>query len=448
MIIDDEVLTLNNLKRALTREGYEVLISDNGENGLAIYRERRPNLVLVDLMLPGIDGLEVLKRIKAIDPETVVIMITAYEILEKAVQAMKLGAYDYLLKPFKLVDLKIVISRALELQQLRLRISETIETEKGKYYFGRIIAKNQAMKDTLETAHKIASLDKTTVLLKGESGTGKELLARAIHYNSKRLDKPFVEINCAAIPETLLESELFGYEPGAFTDAKKRKIGLLEKANMGTLFLDEIADMSLPVQAKVLKVLEEQVFTRLGGTQETKCNVRVIAATNKNLQQEISAGRFREDLFYRLNVVPLEIPPLRARTEDIIPLALTFMQDFNHELHRTYKGITGPAAIALTQYSWPGNVRELKNVIERIMSLNDSEEIKPEQLPQEIRALKAASGLEPLMQKQQSSFMTLDELERKYIKEILTHTQGNKTKAAQILGIHSTSLFRKLKKRK
>ncbi|MGB9721053.1 MAG: sigma-54-dependent transcriptional regulator [bacterium] len=446
LIIDDEVLTLNNLKRALEKEGYEIFLADTGETGIKIFQEHYPNLVLVDLMLPGIDGIEILKRIKEIDENTVVVMITAYEIIEKAVQAMKLGAYDYLLKPFKITDLKVTIRRALELQKLRLRISESIENEKGKYYFNKIVAKSKKMVDVLNVAKRISLLDKTTVLISGDSGVGKELLARAIHYNSPRADKPFIEINCAAIPESLLESELFGYEPGAFTDAKRRKIGILEKADKGTVFLDEIADMPLPLQAKVLKVIEEQIFVRLGGTNPTKVDIRIIAATNKDLKKEIKQGNFREDLFYRLNVVPIHIPPLRERPDDIIPLTLNFIKEFNQELHRTYKGIFESAAKAFMEYDWPGNVRELRNVVERIMALYSVDEIKLEHIPDEIKRSSILNEFPTIKEKtSENKFITLDALEKEYIKEVLKFTGGNKSKAAKILGIHLTSLLRKLK---
>lgn len=445
LIIDDEVLTLNNLKRALTKEGYEVLVADSGETGLEIFRKHRPNIVLADLMLPGIDGIEVLKQIKTSDATTSVIMITAYEIIEKAIEAMKLGAYDYLMKPFKITELKASILRALELQSLRVRVSDTVETEKGKYYFDRIIAESRKMTDVLRTARRVAPLDKTTILLTGESGVGKGLLARAIHYNSNRAEEQFIELNCAAVPDSLMESELFGYEPGAFTDARRRKIGLLEKADRGTFFLDEIADMPLPLQAKILKVLEEQSFTRLGGTALITVDVRILAATNRDLQTEMEQGNFREDLFYRLNVVPIAIPPLRERKEDVIPLALAFMKEFNVELHRAFKGITGRAANALVNHGWPGNVRELRNIIERVMALYQAEEIDVQYLPAEITTDRT---MEIVIKEQveKKSFVTLEELEEKYIKEVLNFTGGNKTRAARILGIHPTSLFRKLKR--
>jgi two-component system response regulator AtoC len=446
LIIDDEAVTLNNLKRALQKEGYEILLADCGETGIEVFRQNRPNLALVDLMLPGIDGIEVLKQLRSIEPNTVVIMITAYEIIEKAIEAMKMGAYDYLMKPFKINELRSSISRALELQSLRVRLSETVETEKGKFYFDRITAKSRKMAEVIRTARRVAPLERTTVLITGESGVGKGLLARAIHYNSARVDEPFIEINCAAIPRNLMESELFGYEPGAFTDARRRKIGLLEKVDHGTVLLDEIADMSLPLQAKILKVLEEQSFTRLGGTNQITVDVRIIAATNKNLKAEIEAGNFREDLFYRLNVVPITIPPLRERQEDIISLALVFIEEFNIELHRSFKGVSTEAAHALRAYEWPGNVRELRNVIERIMALHQTEEICINHLPLEITTPTTAA---PVIKEgiEKETLMTLEELEQYYIKEVLKTTGGNKSRAARILGIHPTSLFRKIKKK-
>ncbi|MGB3340000.1 MAG: sigma-54 dependent transcriptional regulator [bacterium] len=446
LIIDDEVLTLKNLKRALKKEGYEILLADSGETGIDIFKKNRPNLVIIDLMLPGIDGVEVLKQVKTIEENTVVIMITAYEILEKAVQSMKLGAYDYLLKPFKINDLKTIVKRALELQSLKLRVSDTVETEKGKYYFGRITAKDQKMIEVLNTARKVALLDKTSVLITGESGVGKGLLARAIHYNSPRAGLQFIEINCAAIPDNLLESELFGYEPGAFTDARRRKIGLIEKADHGTLFMDEIGDMSLPIQAKLLKVLEEQSFTRLGGTEIIKSDLRIITASNKNLKKAINDGEFREDLFYRLNVVPIAIPPLRERKEDIIPLTLYFIKKLNQDLHRSFQGLSEEAVDTLQDYEWPGNVRELRNVVERIMALHHNQEILLTHLPYEMRYQLKSSELAVLKETvNQEQYITLSKLEEKYIKQVLKYTDGNKSKAARILGIHLTSLFRKLK---
>ncbi len=444
MVVDDEILTLNNLKKALEKENYEVILAESGEKALDLLESYRPHLILLDLVLPGISGLEVLKKVREIDREIIVIMMSAYEILEKAVEAMKLGAYDYLLKPFKLSDLKATIQKSLDTLSLRLRFLEELEKEKSRYYFGKIIAHSKKMKDVLDLAARVAQSDRTTVLLQGESGTGKELLARAIHYHSPRAEKPIVAINCAAIPENLLESELFGYEPGAFTDARRRKIGLLEKADEGTVFFDEIGDMSLSLQAKILRVIEDGTFTRLGGSQPVRINVRIIVATNKDLAKEVEKGNFRSDLFYRLNVVPINLPPLRERKEDIIPLALFFMEEFNREIKRNFKGLEAEAAKALINYSWPGNVRELRNTIERIMSLYQAETIRFEFLPREIRQ-EINPDEEKILTELSQNWPTLEQLEINYIKKVLEHTGHNRSRAAKILGINPATLYRKLK---
>jgi two-component system response regulator AtoC len=446
LIVDDEVLTLNNLRKILEKEDYEVLVADSGETALELFEKYKPQLVLLDLMLPGISGLEVLRVIKDAERETIVVMMSAYEILEKAVEAMKLGAYDSLLKPFRTGDLKNTIRRALETLSLRIQVLEHLETEKGRYYIDRFVAESRRMKEAIALAKRVAASDKTTVLLQGESGTGKELLAKAIHYHSPRAEKPIVEINCAAIPESLLESELFGYEAGAFTDARKRKIGLFERGDGGTIFLDEVGDMSLNLQGKLLRVLEEGTFHRLGGTHPIKVDVRVIAATNKDLAAAAEAGEFRSDLYYRLNVVPIIIPPLRERREDIIPLALSFLREFNLEMRRAFRGITLEAARAMEAYPWPGNVRELRNIVERIVSLHADEEVRFSHLPAEIREFKEipeAAGLEDVIALE--SLPSLEKLEKIYIKKVLAAAGQNKSQAAKILGIHPTSLFRKLK---
>lgn len=444
LLVDDEILTLNNLKKALEKEGYEIIMAESGERALELLEEYRPHLILLDLVLPGISGLEVLKKVKEIDQEIIVIMMSAYEILEKAVEAMKLGAYDYLLKPFKLSELRATVQRALDTLSLRLRFLDEFEKEKQRYYFGKIIAQSRKMKDVLDIAARVAQSDKTTVLLQGESGTGKELLARAIHYHSPRAEKPIVAINCAAIPENLLESELFGYEAGAFTDARKRKIGLLEKADEGTAFFDEIGDMSLALQAKILRVIEDGTFIRLGGSQPIKINVRIIAASNRDLVKETEKGNFRLDLFYRLNVVPIKIPPLRERKEDIIPLILLFMEDFNQEIKRSFKGLESEAAQAMINYSWPGNVRELRNTVERVMSLYQAENIQLQFLPQEIRQ-ELNLPEEEILGRDTRNWPTLENLEKAYIKRVLEFTGNNKSQAAKILGLHPATLFRKIK---
>jgi two-component system, NtrC family, response regulator AtoC len=452
LVVDDEALTLKTIGRALQAEGYEVAVASSGEDAVKSFSQDHTDLVLLDVVLPGIDGIEVLRQIRRVNPATIVLMMSAYHMVDRAVESMKLGAYDYLIKPFHITDLLNTIQRASEMLALRVRVRDTVQTAKGRYDFGRVVTLNQQMRDMLEMARKAAESEKTTILIQGESGTGKEVLAKAIHYQSPRAQEPMVELNCAALPDALLESELFGYEPGAFTDARKRKEGLFEKAHGGTLFLDEIGNMSFSVQAKLLKVLEEGTFMRLGGTKSITVDVRLITATNKVLKEAAAKGEFREDLFYRLNVMPLFIPPLRERPEDTLPLALDIMQRYNREMKKSFTGFTPAAADLLRQYPWPGNIRELKNVIERTMILAPEGDIDVDELPEEIRdferpevtptEIMTSADISPTG----AQFVTLHELEQRYIHEVLSATGNNKTQAARILGIHSTSLMRRLKK--
>ena len=452
LVVDDEALTLRTIGRALQAEGYEVTVASSGEDAIKAFTTEHTDLALLDVVLPGIDGIEVLRQIRRINPATVVLMMSAYHMVDRAAESMKLGAYDYLIKPFHITDLLNTIQRASEMLALRVRVRESIQIQKGRYDFGRVVTLNQQMRDMLEMARKAAESEKTTILIQGESGTGKEVLAKAIHYQSPRAQEPMVELNCAALPDALLESELFGYEPGAFTDARKRKEGLMEKAHGGTLFLDEIGNMSFSVQAKLLKVLEEGTFMRLGGTKPITVDVRLITATNKLLKEAAAKGEFREDLFYRLNVMPLFIPPLRDRPEDILPLALDIMQRYNREMKKSFTGFTPAAAELLRQYRWPGNIRELKNVIERTMILASEGDIDVDELPEEIRdferpevtpaEIMTSADISPTG----TQFVTLRELEQRYIHEVLFATGNNKTQAARILGIHSTSLMRRLKR--
>ena len=450
LIIDDEALTLSTISRGLSEEGFEVLTAPSGEEGLRLFEEEKPDLTLLDIVLPGINGVEVLRQIKASSPASIVIMMSAYHMVDRAVEAMKLGAYDYLIKPFHLTDLTATLNRASEMLSLRVRVRDTVETAKGQYDFGRVVTKNPSVRAMLEVARKAAETDHTTILIQGESGTGKGVLARAIHYASQRVNQPLLEINCATLPDALLESELFGFEPGAFTDARRRKEGLLERAHGGTLFLDEIGNMSASVQAKLLRVLEEGIFMRLGGSKSIKVDVRLIAATNAILKDAIAEGRFREELFYRLNVVPLFIPPLRERQEDIMPLALDMVGWFNRELKKNFLGFTPEAAELLTRYAWPGNIRELKNVIERTMILAPEGDIDVISLPEEIREAANRPAPEPFAVTNEvfasETFLSLRELEEDYIQKVLAATGNNKTQAARILGIHPTSLLRRLKR--
>jgi two-component system response regulator AtoC len=452
LIVDDEALTLRTIGRALEGEGFEVLSAKSGEEALKIVTDDKPDLALLDVVLPGINGIEVLRQAKRISPGMIVVMMSAYHMVDRAVEAMKLGAYDFLIKPFHIADMVNTIQRATEMLALRVRVRETVENAKGRYDFGRVITQSPAMREVLQMARRAAESDHTTILIQGESGTGKEVLAKAIHYNSPRAQAPLISLNCAALPDTLLESELFGFEPGAFTDARRRKEGLIEKASGGTLFLDEIGNTSASMQAKLLRVLEEGIFLRLGGTRPIQVDVRIIAATNKVLKEAVTNGEFREDLYYRLNVVPLFIPPLRERREDILPLALDIIQFFNKELKKSFVGLTPAAAELLREYPWPGNIRELRNVIERTMILSPESEITEEDLPEEVRDYhEQPDVLEERLSSLDVSptgdqFVSLKELEERYIQEVLTATGLNKTHAARILGIHPTSLLRRLKK--
>src|SRR5664279_4772578 len=451
LIVDDEALTVRTIGRALESEGFELLLASSGEEALETIAEEKPDLALFDVVLPGINGIEVLRQAKKISPATIIVMMSAYHLVDRAVEAMKLGAYDYLIKPFHIADMVNTIRRATEMLALRVRVHDTVQTAKGRYDFGRVGTQSPVMREILEMARRAAESDHTTILIQGESGTGKEVLAKAIHYNSSRAQAPLISLNCAALPDTLLESELFGYEQGAFTDARRRKEGLIEKASGGTLFLDEIGNTSPSLQAKLLRVLEEGTFMRLGGTKVIQANVRIIAATNTLLKEAVAKGEFREDLYYRLNVLPLFIPPLRDRKEDVVPLALDFIGQFNKDLKKTFVGFTPAAAELLKNYPWPGNIRELRNVIERTMILCKETEIADADLPEELRDHQASSPpIEPLsidgVSPTGDQFVTLTELEDRYIQDVLNATGQNKTHAARILGIHPTSLMRRLKK--
>src|ERR1022692_3812817 len=451
LIVDDEALTLRTLGRALGDEGFEVFLAMSGEEALQIFADEKPDFALLDVVLPAMNGIEVLRQAKVSSPATIILMMSAYHMVDRAVEAMKLGAYDYLIKPFHVADMVNTLRRAAEMLALRVRVHDTVQSAKGRYDFERVVTQSPAMREILEMARRAAESERTTILIQGESGTGKEVLAKAIHYNSPRAQMPLISLNCAALPDTLLESELFGYEPGAFTDARRRKEGLIEKASGGTLFLDEIGNTSFSLQAKLLRVLEEGTFMRLGGTKPVQVDVRIITATNRVLKEAVSKGEFREDLYYRLNVLPLFIPPLRERKEDVVPLALDFIGQFNKDLKKNFVGFTLAAAELLNNYPWPGNIRELRNVIERTMILCKETEIDAADLPEEVRDHQASSPqVEPLTSYDLSptgdQFVTLSELEDHYIQDVLNATGQNKTHAARLLGIHPTSLMRRLKK--
>jgi two-component system response regulator AtoC len=440
LVVDDEELVRWTFNQVLSDEGYAVDLASTGEEALDFYRRRKYDLVLLDIRLPGIDGVEVLKRIRENDKDALVIMVTAHGGIESAVQCMKLGAFHYLTKPFQLDEIKLLARQALELASLRIRIDDQIETQKKEFSFEGIVGKSSAMQKVFEVARKVSERPTSTLLVLGESGTGKGMLAKAIHYSSPISKQPFVELNCAAIPETLLESELFGYEPGAFTDAKKRKIGLVEKAHKGTLFLDEIGDMSLPLQAKLLKVIEERTFTRLGGEDVITVDVRFIAASNKDLEKMVREATFREDLLFRLNVISIVLPPMRERGDDVIELAKHFISHLNHEMGRSIKSISPEAAAAMRTYHWPGNIRELRNVIERVMILEEGPTIELENLPPNIQGNVTRS------ETKSEGPVTLEELEKDYILRMLDSNAGNISQTAKTLGISRHTIMRKLEK--
>ena len=434
LIVDDNITLRRSLELSLAEEGYEVSTAGTGREGLTKVENGLAELVFLDLKLPDISGIEVLRRIKEIDKDIVVVVITAYGKVESAVKAIKLGAYDYINKPFEIDEINIIIEKSLETLNLKKQI------ERDTIKFDAIIGNSPRMKAVYEIIEKIIMSSATTVLIQGETGTGKGLAARMIHNRSSRRDKPFMDINCSSIPENLIESELFGYEKGAFTDAKKLKKGLIEQADGGTLFLDEIGDLQPSAQVKLLKVIEEKVFKRVGGTKDIEIDVRIIAATNKKIQELVTGGNLREDLYYRLKVVPLYMPPLRDRKEDIPLLVDYFILKYCNEFKKNVKSISPEAIEILVNYEWPGNVRELKNTIERICLLENADLIIPRHL-----SLGAEELISPKsFQEHLLRGRTLKEMEKFYIEEILKEVDNNKSKAARILGISRQTLRKKL----
>lgn len=448
LVIDDEKLIRWTLEQHLAKEGYEVISADSAEKGLQIINDDSPDLILLDNRLPEMTGLELLEKLNVHERGLMIIMITAYGLVETAVKAMKLGAYDYISKPFNLEEITFVIRKALEAGSLRKQVRQLRGTVDA------IIGDTEQMTRVKNLIQKIAKSDATTVLIQGESGTGKELVAKAIHYSSTRADKPFMAINCAALPVNLLESELMGHEKGAFTDAKAMKKGLFELADGGTVFLDEIGDMDMNMQAKLLRVLEEKSFRRVGGVRDIKVDVRVISATNQDLAKAMNNGKFRKDLYYRLQVVPIYLPALRERGSDILKLARHFMSHFNQECHKSVNGISKEAEQILLSYSWPGNVRELKNVIERAMIFEIENELLPEHLPQEL----TESALMPLSASETHNPISIDclvipetgisieEVEHALVKKALDMAGGNQTRAAQLLKMPRDAFRRRMKR--
>jgi putative PEP-CTERM system response regulator len=445
LVVDDEVGARESLKMILKND-YEMFLAKNAEEAFAQVKAHSPDVILLDIILPDLDGLKVLERIKQSDPDIIVIMITATKTVKTAVEAMKLGANDYVTKPFDIDELRLIITRALSTKALEQEVKYRREEMDKSFDFGNIIGKSKGMKEIFKVVKQIAD-SKSTVLIMGESGTGKELISRAVHYNSNRKNYPFVTINCAAIPETLIESELFGHEKGAFTNAIERKLGRFEVAHQGTLFLDEIGELSLMTQAKILRFLEEKEFNRVGGSKTIKVDVRLITATNKDLNQLIKKGSFREDLYYRIHVVPITIPPLRERKEDILLLTDYFINKFNIENNKNVKGIDKEALEMILQYEWPGNVRELENLIERVIALTSNEYIKVNELPFSFKNTPKINGLKESVLEGKVSFLQAEEdFEKEVILDALKRANYIQSHAAEILGISRRILKYKMDK--
>jgi two-component system, NtrC family, response regulator AtoC len=450
LIVDDDDVIQETLSDVLKKRGYEIFLSSSGKETLEMIKKNIIDLILLDIRLPDIDGLEVLKKIKEIDSEILVIMMTAVcTDIPTAVAAMKFGAYHYLNKPFELDELKLLIEKGLETKHLINEVRRLRRQQKDQSQNFHINGVSPPIQYVRELIGMISKTQKTSVLIQGESGTGKELAANAIHYLSKRCDRPLMKINCSAIPETLLEAELFGYEKGAFTDAKNTKRGLFELADGGTVFLDEIGDMKPLLQSKILRFLETQTFMRVGGEREIKVDVRIIAATNRDLETLVKEESFRKDLYYRLKVMVVEMPPLRDRPEDILVLSGLFFEENNREHGKNIKGFNDEARRLMTQYPWPGNVRELKNVIERAMILTDQEWIKPDKLPFELR--EGERSIPPRSEREESEVpenLSLEAVEKAHISMILKRFEGNKSKTAKLLGISRATLREKIRRYK
>jgi two-component system, NtrC family, response regulator AtoC len=455
LVIDDENLIRWSIKKEFEERGFEVRTAHNAATGLRLFIDDEPDITLLDIKLPDKNGIDLLKEMKKINREALIILITSFGGVESAVTAIKEGAYDYIEKPFQFKQMEITINRALEKIQLKKDIKGLTNREKGAYSFDQITAtaRSNAMKEVLLLARKVAVTDYTTVLLQGESGTGKDLLAKVIHYESARALKPYIEINCTALPDTLIESELFGFEKGSFTDAKQAKKGLFEIADGGTVYVDEIGDVKPSTQVKLLHVLEEKKFKHIGGSRDIAIDVRVIAATNRSLEKEVEKGNFRQDLYYRLKVLPIYVPPLRERKEDIIPLANYFIANFTRKLQKEIIAISPDAKRTFLQYHWPGNVRELKNMIEHIMILHDTDIITRNHLPVEFGKPAAKIDESPDILDQQGHGITvsddgidLAEIEKEFIKQALVTAKGNKTRAAKLLKITRDALRYRIQK--
>ncbi|MEK6777213.1 MAG: sigma-54 dependent transcriptional regulator [bacterium] len=447
LVIDDEKKMHRILQISLEGLGFHVSSASTGLEGIELAKTRPPSLVITDMKMPGMSGMEVLHEIKNIGEEIPVIIMTAYGTVETAVEAMKAGAFDYILKPFDISEMEVVVEKAIRYRRLS-RENEQLRTElQSKYRFDNIIGRSNSMQRIFQMITQIAPT-KSTVLIRGESGTGKELVAGAVHYHSNRSSMPFIKLNCGAIPGTLLESELFGYERGAFTGAERQKPGRFELADGGTLFLDEIGDMDMLLQVKILRVLQNGEFERLGGTQTLRVDVRMIAATNTNLEQRVREGRFREDLYYRINVVPIDIPPLRERREDIPLLVHHCIDKYSAETHQAKKTILPEAMEMLIHYDWPGNVRELQNMIERSVVLTRADILTPRSFTFPNSPQKPATSLNDITIPEQGVSLSdlVEEMEKSYIKKALIQAEGVQIHTAELLHITRKILRYKMEK--
>jgi len=443
LVAEDEPILRVTITDALRKEGWEVDVVDDGAKALALFERHRHEVVLTDLLMPRMDGLELLRRVKALQADTTVIIITAHGTIEKAVEAMRLGAADFVAKPFSMVQLVLRLDNVCSFRILReqnIRLQEQLER---RYSFGNIIGKSKRMLEVFELI-KVVSDSDASVLIQGESGTGKELVASAIHFNSVRRTRPYIRVSCASLPESLLESELFGYEKGAFTGAAERRIGRFEAASGGTLFLDEIGELPLSFQVKLLRVLQERQIERLGSQRPIDIDVRVVSASLRPLEEEISEGLFREDLLFRINTVTIHLPPLRERREDIPILAASFLEEFSRERRKAIDGFSDGVLEAFDAYHWAGNVRELRNVVERAALFCRKPKITPEDLPASLRTAGPAPRRAPAQQT-----VTLQEAveqaEIEAIRSALTRTEGRRSEAAQILGVSRKTLWEKTK---
>ncbi|GAA0349465.1 acetoacetate metabolism transcriptional regulator AtoC [Morganella psychrotolerans] len=446
LIVDDEKNLSQMLQTAFRIDGHDILTAGDGEAAVACFKQEQPDVVLMDIRMPKLDGIEALQQMRDINSGIPVILMTAYAAVETAVEALRLGAFDYVIKPFDLTELKLLISRALQLQEMKQEINLLHRELSASYQWGRMLTRNPKMMEICRDIAKV-SRSQASVLITGESGTGKEVVARAIHYNSERAGGPFIKVNCGALPGSLLESELFGHEKGAFTGAQVQRQGLFERASGGTLLLDEVGEMPSDLQVKLLRVVQEKEFERVGGSNTIRVDLRIVAATNRDMDERVREGHFRRDLFYRLNVIHLNLPPLRERPEDIGLLASHFLQKFSQENNRDIIELAPETLALLTGYPWPGNVREISNVIERAVIMSTGFVIFPEDLPEQLLS-QVRSQVTPLLPVMQEPGLNLKENIKAYEKELiisaLAEYQNNKTHTASALGISRRALMYKL----